>query len=350
MKVLAMFGMGEPPFATARSLVRGLKEIGCRVTTCGPSYDYMGYENWRGDFSLPDREYPEYYSYEEVIAVAGDDWDLFLQIEPHFNLEGQKPDNIISAYYFTDPHRGGWMNRRACQVGSFDHIFCAQPYYAPLFEGISGGKVHAVDVGFEPARFLAAQVPPVCDIAFVGETGISEMIYDLHDVSIGDYATHPPVNLPTDHERFQFHDHLGFDYAVRAELLIRLSKDFNVRFYKNIWDTPNYQMAMQSGKICFNRSLLNDINIRCFEAMACSRPLVTDRLLYLPEIIGTHAWRYDSYYNPLFQNFDLEYEQVQRMVESILKADTTEIVGEAREYVWEAATWKNRAEELIGLL
>ena len=349
MKILCCFGQGEPEFSSARGIVHGLKMQGHDVLTCGPSYWGRGGD---ADISLPDKPFPETYEYEEVLEQVSGRVDLVLQLEPHFFLVGPKPLEIVSAYYFTDPHRGGVMWYKMAILGKFDHIFVGQKYFLPLFEDLPI-RVHSLPVGFDERRFSPSVIgSQVTQISFVGQTGLANMEYPFED-DCGRYATTTP-NLPVpDRYAFGF-PHPGFDYAERGEVLYRLCRDFKVRIYESVWETPYYMQAIQKGAIGFNRSLLNDIGIRCFETLAAGRILVCDEVPYLDELLvdGKHCATYRTYYRPFFENYSLEYHKVYHLIKYYLDHDKEReaIAKQGQEHVWANHTWRCRAQELLGIV
>lgn len=351
MKIIALFGQGEPEYTSARGLVYGLRKLGHEVVTAGPSY--FGKPN-TADIPLEDRPHPELYSYEEVLSRSPWKPDLCLCIEPHGYFCQKKPKDIVSAFYITDPHRGGLTYKQIAEVGNYDLFLIGQPRFIPLFKDLRM-RVEPLPVGFDERRFSKdIRDDPVCDIVFVGQTGIANMEYP-HEDDLGRYATKAPDNLPLDHRRYAFSMHPGFDYAERAEMLIRLCKDFSVRIYENVWQTPLYQKALQRGKVGFNRSLLGDTSIRCLEIMAAGTALVTDAIPGQEDVFfksNFHCLTYETYFKPFFPNFELEYEQVKKIIKYLLDNEPIRKVMATNGYwhVWQHCTWTQRAKELISRL
>jgi len=177
------------------------------------------------------------------------------------------------------------------------------------------------------------------------------MEYLYEDVG-GHYATCPPPNLPTDYRKYASYHNPSFDYAERAEILIRLCKDFRVRMYLS-WDTPQFQYAITSGAIIFNSSLLFDINIRCFEALASGRMLFTDDVPLIRETLGPFGYDiYYQHYSPFYQNFDLDYREIYKTVKYWLdhnvERENNSAIGKS--YAWEKHSWRHRAQSIINAL
>ena len=73
---------------------------------------------------------------------------------------------------------------------------------------------------------------------------------------------------------------LGNDtYPERSALLEMLKQNFNVLTGEAKPGEP-YSRKLNQCKMIFNRSMMNDVNMRFFEAISCGRLLLTD---YLPE-------------------------------------------------------------------
>mgnify|MGYP001589203132 CR=1 FL=1 len=350
MKVGILTGCGEPVFSTNFGLVYGFRELGHEVCVVGPSY----WGRFSGDIELPDKKHPELYSYGEVLEKLPWTPDLLLNIEPHGFLVGPKPPEIRSAFYFTDAHRAGLTYYRIASRGNFDFVICGQPYFTPLFTDIPNTRVVTIPPGFDTRRFPKQDsIPsPLVDIVFVGQTGIAAMEYPYED-ECGLFATRPPGNLSPSHERYAFRGHPGYDYAERAELLIRLSRDFNVRMYDAVWETPKLQQALQKGAIVFNMSLLHDVSIRCYETFAAGRFLMTDDVPKLQEAIG-HIWHgtYDCQYKVFFPNFDLTYHALYIKIKDLLNfgSQREKIAKYAFDYAQGNHPWTTRARAIINLM
>ena len=349
MKIVIATGMGEPEFSSNKGLIHAFKTLGHDVLTCGPPYWNRGYD---ADIPLEDKAHPELYSYEMVLGKAPWQPDLVLNIEPHCFLSGTKPHGIKSAFCATDQHRAGEFYHRVASQGSFDYLFIGQPYFAPLYRDIPNALIYILPPAFDDRRFIRGlSTPPKADISFVGQTGIAGMEFPYED-DVGRYAKNPPVGLPTDTRRYAFSGHPGFDYCERAEILIRLCKDFNVRMYDQVWDPVKFQKAIQSGVIGFNRSLLNDISIRNFEVMAARRLLIKDDPGGWFSENGFHSPAYKSYFKPFFLNFDLDYKEIYQKIKRALEyAHLREEMAEHDfNLVWEKHTWRHRAQTLLSCI
>lgn len=342
-------GMGEPEFSSNKGLIHAFKILGHNVITAGPPYWDRGYDT---DILLEDKPHVEYYLYKEILDRAPWQPDLILNIEPHCFLSGPKPPEIISAFYATDQHRAGELYYRIASQGSFNYIFIGQPYFAPLYRDIPKTMVDILPPGFDERRFMRRlNTAPKVDITFIGQTGIAWLEFTEED-EIGRYATKPPANLPTDIRRYAFSGHPGFDYCERAEILIRLCRDFNIRIYDQVWEPLKFQKAIQRGIIGFNRSLLHDISIRAFEVIAGRRMLITDDPNGWFFENYFHCMTYQNYFKPFFPNFNLDYKNIHDRVK--LALDNVPVRESIEEHdfnlVWEKHSWRHRAEQLLSIV
>lgn len=350
-RLLICTGGGEPAYSTNQSFVYALRSLGHDVLVCGPGY-------WGRNFAnvpVPDQPFPERYLYEEILEKTAFSGDLILQLEPHFYLYGKKPPKMRSAYLVTDPHRGGEAYYRLAKEGSFDALFIGQKHFLPLFDDLPCHTQY-LPVAFDPRRFDHAPLSdPVCDIAFCGQSGIGGLTYDYQD-ELGRYATAVRSLRTWDSGRYEFNAPT-FDYSERAEILLRLMQDFHVRIYEPLYD-ERYMKAIQKGVLGFQRSLLNDISIRCYEIMAAGRLLVTDRIPGLDEWFGDEVnddlpcALYDSYYKVFTANFDLEYKKIYKLIKNYLDDDTEReyFAARARQTVWGEHRWQARAKTLLEIV
>ena len=350
-RVLVCTGGGEPAYSTNQSFVYALRSLGHDVRVCGPGYWGRNF----ADIPVPDKPFPETYTYENILSLVPGKIDLILQIEPHFYLCGKKPPAVKSAYYLTDPHRGGEAYYRLAKEGSFDTLFIGQKHFLPLFDDLPC-HIQYLPVAFDPRRFDQTSSPdPVCDIAFCGQSGIGGLTYNFQD-ELGRYATAVRSLRTWDSGRYEF-GAPTFDYSERAEILLRLMQDFHVRIYEPLYD-ERYMKAIQKGVLGFQRSLLNDISIRCYEIMAAGRMLITDRIPDLDEWFGDYDVNddlpcalYDSYYKVFTANFDLEIAQISKVVRYYLDHHTERelLAARARAMVWREHRWQDRANALLSV-
>lgn len=339
-RILVCSGAGEPEYTTSKSFIRALRRTEHAVMTCGPSYC----NDLRADIEIEDRQFPELYTYKEVLEKCKPfDPDIIIQIEPHFYLNGEKPLNIKSYYWILDAHRGGFAYRSLAEMGSFDAIFIAQKFFAPAFQRTIKNTYflpQALDIG--RIRYDESVVPE-CDIAYIGETGLADLVFDKVDKDGLQYTDTIPNGTKLMSPVYK-------EYGERAQLLKRLCRDFNVRIYKK--NFVNYSKIIQKGRIGFQRSLFNDITLRLFEVLACKRALVCDYVPFLEEILihKKHCIMYNTFgFNIDLDNFELDYEQAFDAVSLILQDNALreEIVNQGYEHVLKYHTFDNRVRDIL---
>ncbi len=336
MRIVVLTGVGETEFSSNICLARALRAVGHDVWIIGPNY-HNTYgkqveQAKEADVVLKDVPYPHFYPYRDVLEVSPWTPDVIFAIDPRGALCGEKPKGIVSCFYSTDQHRAGELHMRLIKEGSYDIVFIGQGAYFPFFAG-SAPIVEILWPAVEASRFPSdIRDEPVCDIVFVGHSGIASTERFMEGQR---YSGLPP----------------SYDYAERAEFLLRLSNDFDVRIYSDIWKTPDFCQTLQQGRIGFNRSILHDCSIRNFEVMAAGRVLVADDfLLDYSAFIPTNktAWvLFPSLYRPFYPNFDIEYAYVKGIVTELLEnRQERENMGfKARNFALECHTWGTRANQ-----
>lgn len=353
MKILICFAWTKRG-DSGDSLVNAFKALGHEVLTCGPAKKNFDGDLLSGhDIKVYDREvHPERYTYKEILDKAGQSFDLILQLDSGFYFTGEKPKDILSAYYLVDMHRGGSVFRDMAIEGNFDIIFTAHKYFMPLLEK-KGLNCYWLPRAYDSLFIKEYEdAKAIADISFIGQTGIHKNLnnFPIKDEVInlnyhsGAYRDCSPA------ERFLGFENSSFEYAARAEILMRLSKDFNIRIYEEVKGV-NYAKAICRGKITINRSLWLDSALRNFEVMACNRFLITDELPYQEELFNdkVHCRTYRKYYQPQFDNFKLDYEVIKELVEYYLKHEDErkEITYRGRLHAEQNHTFIRRAERVI---
>ena len=349
MKILIGTGASEPERCTAKCLIQAFKDNGHEVCVAGPVYgrnDFGIPAADAVDIDVPDKPYPERYTYKEILDKCPWTPDFILQIEPHFYFTGDKPKDIPSFYWVLDPHRGGIGHRDMALEGSFNAIFLSQPFFVPSY-AMHKLKVFWLAQAFDEKRIqYDPDIKPECDIAFVGETGIHEdlLVFDKYD-SDGFFFTDklPDQIILSSEQR---------EYAERAQLLGYLTEDFDIRIYqKNI---GGYSKIIQKGEVGFNRSLFMDINLRLFEIIACKRLLVTDIVPHLDMLLnpGEHFVPYGQFgFDPFNSNFRLDYEQLKEAVDFSLNNVGRDVIAQqGYNEVMMNHTYKRRAEQMVTII
>lgn len=340
------------------SFIQAFKDLGHEVITCGPTFGNFDGEliGQIRDIRVHDKkEHPETWTYEEILDKCPIKPDLILQMDPHFYLKGDKPKNIICAYYVVDVHRGASVFRDMALAGNFDYVFLAHKYFMPLFAK-KGLNCYWLPRAFDDTYMREyPEIDIECDISFIGENGLHEKInkFNVYDTKVGNWYHEGPYPPVAPWDKYRSWDSHTMEYAERAEILHRLSQDFNLRVYQDNIDSrgPNYAKMLCRGKLTVNHSLWYDSALRNFEVLACNRFLISDALPYQDELLThtKHYFAYNQFFSPHIQNFDLEYECIKDIVKFMLEheKERKEIARVGCEFVNKYHTFKNRAETLI---
>lgn len=351
MKILiGTYRFPSTDYETCHHLINTFRKLGHEVCTAGPvmnRVDITTSDENTLDIDLPDKPYPETYTYKEILDKAPWTPDFILQIEPHFYFTGEKPKDIKSYYWILDPHRGGIGYRNLALQGNFNAIFLTHQFFMESYTSV-GMKCYFLPFCFEPERIkYYPEITPECDIAFVGESGIhyDDLVFDK-----------------IDNEGFLYCDKISNEirflleygeYWERAKLLEYLMKKFNVRIYKKYFG-DNYCKITQKGLIGFHRSD-NNIPPRVFETMACKRALVTDDVLGIANLLthGENAMIYRQYgYHPRHMNFLLDCESAENVVKDLLgnRQKRNMIAENGYELVHKNHTFIDRAQSIIEIV
>ena len=361
MKIL--IGIGASDDGTGRSLIRAFQRLGHQICCAGAVYgrkDTSIASPEAADIDLPDKPYPETYTYKEVLDKAPWTPDFILQLEPHFYFVGDKPKGMKSYYYVNDPHRGGVGHRNMARSGNFNAIFITQSFFAESYI-TSGMECFWIPAAFDTERIVYdPSIKPECDIAFIGQTGIREddIIYNRIDDDGFEYCAELPdkINLMSEYN----------EYAERAVLIANLMREFDVRIYKrrsfgkikeidSKTKGTNYSKIIQKGIMGFHRSLFKDITLRPFEIAACKRVPIIDDIPNITKIFKhtQTALIYKQFgFSPHLSNFTLEYEMARRCVMKLIEDPdlTNALAGEAYRFVHQYHTYENRVQEIIEIV
>lgn len=358
-----LIACAENPFikqySSQESLIQAFRDLGHNVITCGPqNLNYFGdLKSTLRDIKVYDKlEHPEKYTYDEILSKLDKTPDLILQTDPNFFFVGNKPSNIPCAYYIVDVHRGASVFRKMALEGKFDFVFIAQKYFIPIFKRVK------LNCYWLPRAYNSNYIKEYkdieieCDISFIGENGFSkEMnIFNALDADL-DINFHIGIYPGIDfNKKYRCWDNHTMEYAERAEILHRLSKDFNLRVYDNNTIKSRGEgcaKIISRGKITVNHSLWKDSALRNFEVLACNRLLITDNLPFQDELLldNVHCRTYNQYFLPFISNFDLEYEEIKELVKYYLdnEKEMQEIAVRGMEFVKKYHTFKNRAQTII---
>ena len=339
-------------WSSEESLIQAFRDLGHEVITTGPVIGNLdgNITNEKRDIEVQDKAiHPETYTYKEILDRIEVKPDLILQIDPHFYFIGDKP-NIPCAIYIVDAHRGANVFRDMAIAGKFDYVFVAHKYFIPHFER-KNLKCTWLPRAYDDNYIKEyPEIDVQCDITFCGETGLhpdiekfncfdSEINLKYHD---GPYPNVNPCG------RYRSWGNHTMEYSERAEILIRLSRDFNLRVYEKAFG-PQYPKTICRGNMVVNHSLWKDSALRNFEVMACRRNLITDYVPFQEELLHNYCESYNQYFLPFLSNFDLEYEEIKLKVENILNNESIRNYQRsiAYDYVSTFHTFKNRAQTII---
>jgi glycosyltransferase involved in cell wall biosynthesis len=213
------------PYTTANYLVKALRALGHEVRCFGPGQ-------------------PE---------AVGDCWhcDAVIWVEAGGGRPQWRGPFILpikrKAAWFLDSHSQHSWHREFAQ--HFNHVFVAQRAYVDRFD--------------RPATWL----PVACDP-------------DIHT---------PPEGIEPEHDVvFCGHTYPGSPlYERRRRLLAMLAEHYDLGVYKGAY-LQDMAIAHAKGRVVFNVSTSDDLNMRVFEALCSGRPLVTDWVpeAGIPELFG----------------------------------------------------------------
>ncbi len=147
------------------------------------------------------------------------------------------------------------------QAIQYDFVFAAQREFVPLLQAAGSRHVFWLPLACDPDMHRPADVAPTHDIAFAGS-----------------------ATLPV--------------HAERRRLLRALAGRFSVLARDGVYG-PQMCRTMARGRIVFNHSAVQEVNMRIFEALAMGRPLLTNRAAEANGLFdlfrdGTHLVAYDS--------------------------------------------------------
>ena len=358
--------------SAADGMVRGFKKLkhsNHNVSTCGPTHGNFEGELSNGhDIPVYDkRNHPETYTYKEIIgkyvAKYGYKPDLIIQTDPHFYMIGDKPKDVISIYWIMDVHRGPTVFRDMAIAGNFNYVFIAQKYYMPVFKRV-GLNCKYLTWAYDSTRIHKhLEINIECDIAFMGNTSLRESEWfdvdttysKLHyDAKLDLKYIKIIADIPNNKKFGIGWENRGMEYAERTEHLCRLSKDFDVRIYQRCYDMVKYSKVLSRGRIGFHHSLRRDITLKVFEIPAVNRMLITDEIPHLDTIMldKVHLRTFKNYYQPQFDGFKLDYEEVKNLVSYYIRNNVERIAisVEGCEHVRKNHTFKNRVQEILNVI
>ncbi|MCK5558348.1 MAG: glycosyltransferase, partial [Candidatus Hydrogenedentes bacterium] len=294
------------PTTTAWFLERALRKRH-NVVTCGPTisdetltaWDMLAVKErvrqhdvpvpWESSMADIKRALPE-----------GFEPELLLWVESGVNFT---PPDIASVgcprvCYLIDSHVNLDWHLKWARV--FDFVFVAQKRYIPQFKEAGCREAHWLPLACDPESHCRYDdVEKKYDVGFVGSL--------------------------TEH------------HARRVQLLQRLSERFNV--HKERCFLEDMVRVFNESRIVFNTALMDDMNMRVFEALACGSLLVTDRA----EGSGLEELFRDGEHLVIYDDSNL-VDKVEYYLE---RQDLRERVArQGREEVLACHTYAHRAAEL----
>jgi glycosyltransferase involved in cell wall biosynthesis len=121
----------------------------------------------------------------------------------------------------------------------YDSVFAAQKVFVPYFREYGSARAAWLPLACAPDHHFPAGLPEEFDIVFVGTTG-----------------------YVVDEERVQ--------------RIIRLNREFNVARQEGV-SAEEMSRTYSRGRLAFNSSIAQDVNMRVFEVLGMGRPLLTNR-------------------------------------------------------------------------
>lgn len=170
---------------------------------------------------------------EEVPLLPPDLYDLFLYVDDGLTREFAETHRPI-AWWAIDTHLGGPEYLRLAQ--SADYVFTAQRNGADVFRG-QGVAATWLPLAADPGIHEPFDLPMQFDVSFVG------------------------------------HENGG----LRNRLLERLRQEFPSHFIGRAY-FESLSRVYSASRTVFNCSIVDDINMRVFEALACGSLLITNDL------------------------------------------------------------------------
>jgi len=214
------------------------------VLTVGPPYDTQLIEDWGlADFVdtlVPNDIEADLDPSQDLRAILPDGWnpDLIVAIANGRVSLAPSMDSLgcPTAYITVDT----WQSIAdyvECQ--QYDFVFTVQRDFVDRLRAVGGSNVHWLPLGCNPSAHHPIDVPHDHDVAFVGN-----------------------IALPFHQQRYDLLERLEQRYSVFVASRV---------FYEDLC------RATCRGRLAFNRSAIDDVNMRVFEVMAMGRPLLTNR-------------------------------------------------------------------------
>lgn len=253
------------PFTWVTHYIAAFRER-CDVITIGPTFDISLLDDWGcphlADLVKPNDIEMDLDKIDDLYAVLPEDWDphLVVAIASGGMTAFRNTTRLMCPTVFITVDTWQCLPNYLDAL-HYDFVFEAQREYVPYLEATGSRHVFWLPLACNPSVHHPIEVEKDHDISFVGAT--KAMVH-----------------------------------GVRAQLLEELKQHFNVLHEKDIHGEKISEIFCR-GKIAFNCSAVQDLNMRVFEAMAMGCVLLTNRdsdsngLLEFFED-GKHLVTYDS--------------------------------------------------------
>ena len=253
------------PFTWVTHYIAAFRER-CDVITIGPTFDISLLDDWGcphlADLVKPNDIEMDLDKIDDLYAVLPEDWEphLVIAIASGGMTAFRNTTRLMCPTVFITVDTWQCLPNYLDAL-HYDFVFEAQREYVPYLEATGSRHVFWLPLACNPSIHHPVNVENDHDIAFVG-------------------ATKAVV------------------HGIRAQLLEELKQHFNVLHEKDIHGEEISEIFCR-GKIAFNCSAVQDLNMRVFEAMAMGCVLLTNRdsdsngLLEFFED-GKHLVTYDS--------------------------------------------------------
>ena len=167
---------------------------------------------------------------------------------------GWRPDLVVRIQSVTPPYRDmAWLTCPTAHISvdtwhdppdiasarPFDFVFVAQPVFLPYFRCGGNRHVHWLPLACAPARHRPVPMEKDFDIVFVGST-----LFEVNN--------------------------------ERVARLRRLGGSFSVAHQQGV-GSDEMCRSFCRGRLAFNSSIAQDVNMRVFEVLAMGMPLLTNR-------------------------------------------------------------------------
>lgn len=228
--------------------------------------------------------------------------DIFLWVDSgnYFPLEGLSSLPCVRVAYFIDTHLNREQHLR--MASEFDHVFVAQRAYIPDFKRQGCPSVHWLPLACDPDLHGGRPLPKRYDLTFVG-------------------------SLTSAHSR-------------RRDLLSRLGQSFQVHIRRCFLE--EMARVYRQSRIIFNHAILNDLNMRVFEALASGSLLLTDAS------DGLHDLFEDQKHLVIYRDERELIDLARYYLERAEEREVIQVQGQAE--VFSRHTYAHRVQALLSVL